>query len=269
MAGHGVEVRPICVQHSQWNSSLEPASSQRHSPTQAYQWVIRLGMRQIKGMRKEHVDQIQHARSKNIFTDLVDFTRRSALPRPALALLAESGALFSLEKNRRKARWHLQGTLDLPLFRGLLPDTDPVPIRSPTAEEELKSDFQTTGLSICHDPVAMLRPILNRRGVITAAQVMESNSNALVRVAGIISHRQRPKTASGIIFMTLEDETGMLNLVVKPHLFQRQRKLILGRNMLQVTARIQRDGLSISLLCLSFRPIQDEDSVQTTSRDFR
>ena len=266
---HGVEVHPICVQHSQWDSSLEPSTLEHSSPTPRPRWAIRLGLRQIKGMRQEHADALRHARHHHNFTDLNDFARRSKLPRSALALLAESGALSCLENNRRQARWALQGTFDLPLFRGLVPDTDPTAIRPPTAEEELKSDFQSTGLSIHHDPVAMLRPLLTSRGVLTAAQVMTTQSNTLVRVAGIISHRQRPKTASGIIFMTLEDETGMLNLVVKPNLFQRQRSLILGRNMLQMTARVQRDGLSISLLCLSFRPIQDEDSVQPTSRDFR
>jgi len=231
--------------------------------------ALRLGLRQIKGLGQEQGHAIEKAREQAPFLDIVDLARRAGLLRQSLSLLAQAGALERLEANRRQALWTVRGMLELPLFRGLLADSDPAPLRAPTAQEELADDFQTTGLSVHHDPMRMLRPNLEQQGVSTAAQILQCKNEDMVRAAGIISHRQRPGTASGILFMTLEDETGMLNLVVKPHLFKRQRKIILSRNMLQLTARVQRDGLSVSLLCLSFRPIQPVDSIQPSSRDFR
>ncbi|HCH62519.1 MAG TPA: hypothetical protein DFR83_06940, partial [Deltaproteobacteria bacterium] len=106
-------------------------------------------------------------------------------------------------------------------------------------------------------------------GILPASSVLEQPANTIVDAAGIVSNRQRPGTASGIVFMTLEDETGMLNLVVKPGLFDRQRALILGENMLQVCAKLQRDGASVSLLCLRFSPLSLAPRVGTRSRDFR
>jgi error-prone DNA polymerase len=228
-----------------------------------------MGLRQIKGLQKDQAEAIVEARESAPFADMVDLARRAGLHRKSLSLLARSGALEQLETNRRQALWTVRGMLDLPLFRGLLATSEPVELQAPGPQEELADDFQSTGFSVHHDPMGMLRPLLEKRGVSTAAQVLQHKNGEMVRAAGIISHRQRPGTASGILFMTLEDETGMLNLVVKPRLFQRQRKLILGRNLLQITARVQREGLSISLLCLSFRPIQDTDQVQPSSRDFR
>jgi error-prone DNA polymerase len=135
--------------------------------------------------------------------------------------------------------------------------------------DDMREEFALIGLSVDKDPIAMVRPALHARGFRSACEALASRKDQLIRVAGIISHRQRPGTASGMIFMTLEDETGMLNLVVRPHLFERQRRIILGHNLLEVTARTQRDGDAFSLLCFSFAPLRSAPHVQTTSRDFR
>jgi error-prone DNA polymerase len=258
---HDIEIRPICVQSSQWDSTLERAGGSSHA--------IRLGLRQIKGLRREHAESIASERAHAPFDDLADLARRTAIPREGLSLLARSGALSSVESHRRQALWSVAGLMDLPLFRGLLTESEPAELPVASPQEELAEDFEITGLSVQHDPMRMLRPMLSDRGVSTASQILSKENGELVRAAGIISHRQRPGTASGIVFMTLEDETGMLNLVVKPRLLKRQRQLILGRNMLQLTARVQRDGLSLSLLCLSFLPIREVDLIRTRSRDFR
>jgi len=135
--------------------------------------------------------------------------------------------------------------------------------------ESLQSDYKSLGLSLTHNPVGMMREQLQRKGVLSAEHVLTCADKRTVQVAGMVSHRQRPSTASGVVFMTMEDETGMLNIVVKPRLFEKQRQIILDHNLLQVTARVQRDGDSVSLLALRFSPLELPVTVQPQSRDFR
>ena len=115
----------------------------------------------------------------------------------------------------------------------------------------------------------MVRSQLMQEGFVAASEVNKMDNGRTIQVAGIVAHRQRPNTANGIIFMTLEDETGLLNIVVKPHTFERQRQTILQHNLLKVTARIQRDGDSISLLASHFSPLDTHQPDNIKSRDFR
>ena len=273
---HGVDVLSVCVNHSAWDSTLEDRSA--HDPARRQvicgqdlpEMGIRLGLSRIKGMRSDDAEVLCAARVRGgPFVDLGDLARRTALRRDALARLARADALACLGLNRRQALWAVEGLFDLPLFRGLARREAPAPIPAPTPEEELQGDFATTGLSLSHDPAGLLRGHLSDKGFSTAADILDMPAGRVVKAAGIVSNRQRPGTASGIVFMTLEDETGMLNLVIKPRLLERQRSLILGANLLCVTARIQREGDSISLLSLAFREFPRPEAVQVRSRDFR
>ncbi len=270
---HGVAVRAISVFDSDWDCTLEDAEDPPARPpaedAPAPARALRLGLRLVKGLREAGARALVAARQQRPFTDIGDLFRRAGLRREELAAVARAGGLDGFGMNRREAVWAVEGLYDLPLFQGMLRPGEPALLPAPTAVDELREDFRMAGLSVHHDPTEMARPRLAAAGILSAAQVREKPANAVVKVAGIVSNRQRPGTASGIVFMTLEDETGMLNLVVKPGLFQRQRTLILGENMLQAVAKVQRDGESLSLLCLRFARLELVPQVKTRSRDFR
>ena len=267
---HGVCVCPLDARYSSWDCTLESIDGplipiEPHVPERA----LRLGLRLIKGLREDSIRTLEAARREAPFVDIGDLFRRTRLDRREVVLLARAGALDAFSADRRQAVWAAEGLIDLPLFRGVLRREAPPPIPAPQPVDDLREDFRMTGLSVRHDPMAMARDRLTRAGILPASSVLEQPANTIVDAAGIVSNRQRPGTASGIVFMTLEDETGMLNLVVKPGLFDRQRALILGENMLQVCAKLQRDGASVSLLCLRFSPLSLAPRVGTRSRDFR
>jgi len=267
---HGVDVRSIDVRWSDWDCTLElparpgPAPFRPDTPERA----LRLGMRLVKGLREEHIESLVEARSERAFSDIGDLFRRTCLERREVVLLARAGALDAFADDRRQAVWAAEGLVDLPLFRGLLRQEPTAGLPRPGPVDELREDFRVVGLSVRHDPTGLVREDLERSGVLSAAVVLQKPAHAIIDAAGIVSNRQRPGTASGVVFMTLEDETGMLNLVVKPKLFDRQRALILSENMLRVRARVQRDGDSVSLLCLRFSKLSLVPKVKTRSRDF-
>ncbi len=268
---HGVRVLPVQVQKSDWDSRLEPTGGRvtvlgHDLPEMA----LRLGFRLIKGLPEAAGRAIVTAREQGgEFQGIGDLARRAGLRRDLLARLARADALAPFGLDRRKALWAVEGLYDMPLFAGLMRDEGPPPLRAPSPEDELAEDFGSVGLSLLRDPAGLVREELGAMGYETAADILQQPDGAVVKAAGIVSNRQRPGTASGIVFMTLEDETGMLNLVIKPKLLDAQRKLILGSNLLRVTARVQREGDSISLLALRFRPFDIAAQVGVTSRDFR
>ncbi len=273
---HDVIVRPVCVQRSRWDATLEdrtgddPSATRRVLGRELPDMALRLGLRLVKGLRAEAAQRVEAARDGGgPFLDLSDLARRADLRRDELGRLARADALAAFGLDRRQALWAVEGIYDLPLFRGIARRETPPPLPALTHEDELQADFRTTGLSLLRDPAGLVRPQLTEAGYQTAARILQRRAGAVVKAAGIVSNRQRPGTASGIVFMTLEDETGMLNLVIKPRLLERQRQLILSQNLLRVTARVQRDGDSISLLALSFRSFSMAAPVDTRSRDFR
>jgi error-prone DNA polymerase len=257
---HGVEVRPVDLQVSDWDCTLEPGAG---GP------ALRLGLRLVQGLREDAVRAALVARADAPFGHLADLLRRTPLQRAELVALARAGALDAFGPDRRQVVWAAEGLIDLPLFRGLRRDEPPAPLPAPTAVDDLLEDFRMVGLSIRHDPLQMARSELRRTGHLSIAELLTRPDGARVRVAGLVSNRQRPGTASGVLFMTLEDETGMLNLVVWPKLFEQQRQLILGHNLLRVQGRLQRDGGSVSLLCARFSPLESAPAVHSPSRDFR
>ncbi len=285
---HGVEVRPVDVTVSGWDCSLEgqspgsppiggPLPDGRGAP------ALRLGLRLVAGLGETAGRVIENARKERPFRDVADLGARTALPREVLARLARADALKALgplpkdtreqEKpadwDRRQAQWAVQGLYDLPLFRGLARKEEPPPLARPSPVEELEADYKSVGLSVTRHPVGLLRGKLDRRGVRMARALASVPDGDMVRVAGLVTHRQRPGTANGMVFMTMEDETGMINLVVRPDTFERQRALIISENLLMVRGKLQRQGEAMSILARQFFPLSLGKPLETSSRDFR
>lgn len=221
---HDVQVVPADVNHSHWDVTLEPTSQ---SDKSAYR--VRLGLRMIRGLQERIGRSIQAEReARGCFRDVADFTRRTRLGQAIVSQLAEAAALESLSGDRRAAYWQAlaqdQSGRALPLLEAAQAESDdplPATLKPMEAIEEVYADYQTTGLSLRAHPVSFVRAQLNRMRVTLANQLKTNRDNKFVRVAGLVLLRQRPGTAKGITFVTLEDETGSINLVIRPDVWDR------------------------------------------------
>ncbi|WP_282096794.1 error-prone DNA polymerase [Epibacterium ulvae] len=246
---HGVETRPICVNHSDWDNTLE----RRPDGTLA----LRLGFRQIKGLKEEDADWIVAARG-NGYPDPEALWLRAGLHPDVLTRLAEADAFSDMGLTRRDALWQvkaIQSPKPLPLFN------DPIDgenIHEPQAAlpimqlgEEVVEDYVSTRLTLRAHPMELLRPTLP--GLVTHTSLQKI---ALGRysVCGLVITRQRPGTASGVIFLTLEDETGVSNVVVWRNVYERFRRIVMGGRLLRVTGYLQREGIVVHLIA---QDIQD------------
>jgi error-prone DNA polymerase len=213
-ATHGVAVCPVDVNLSEWDCTLESYSS---SP------ALRLGFRLVRGLPEARVRAITLAREAGAFRSIANFARRTQLNRPQLARLAAADAFGSLGLDRRTALWHvLSAGEEMPLFAEL-EDTEEhtPPLTLMPLDEQVRADYDSTGLSLKAHPIGLLRPQLDALRVLSAKALERAQDKAVVRVAGLVLVRQRPATAKGIIFATLEDETGMINLIIRPAVWQR------------------------------------------------
>jgi error-prone DNA polymerase len=234
---HGVEVRPVDVRRSDWDCTLEGGA-------------LRLGLREVRGLQQAHAEAVASGRPSSGDADLRGLVRRARLSRGALVRLARAGALDGLCGDRRQAEWEVQAlsTTDAgDLFHGELLDASPQPGGKPSLVERVVEDYRHTGLSLEKHPVALLRDYLNSRRALTAAGLQEAPHKARVRMGGLVTCRQRPPTAKGVAFLTLEDETGMANLVVPSATFERQRSLVLGASFLLAEGRVERNGKVVNL----------------------
>lgn len=233
---HGVEVRPPDVCYSDWDSTLETGHDGEP--------VLRLGLREVKGMQEESAQAITQARAAKPFPNVNDLIRRAELNRHQRAVLADADALATLAGHRHQARWAVQGVEDLPPLLATATIRDEhAELRTPTAGEDVLADYRTLGLSLKHHPLALLRPRLHAERFLTAQALTALPHKRRARGAGLITLRQRPETAAGVIFMTLEDETGMINLVIWRDLAVRQRREILESRLLGVDGVIEREGI--------------------------
>ena len=220
---HGVHVLPIDVNDSDWDLTLERGPS-NGNPTNDFR--LRLGMRLIVGFSQRHAEQIMTERLTSRFTSVEDFTRRTRLNRLLVTRLADADALASLGRDRRGALWEALAqehhAKDLPLFDSLAAqDDEPVALPRLQPLENVFADYETTGLTLRQHPLSFYRHALQQRRVVTAAELANVPNNRLVRVAGLVLLRQRPSTAKGITFVTLEDETGTANLVLHQAIWDR------------------------------------------------
>ena len=266
---HGLEVRPVCVQRSAWDASLERMDEEG--------LALRLGFRQVRGMGRESARAIEEARaSGGLFQGVLDLARRARVPRKALKVLSSAGALGSLDLSRRASHWAVQGLRATgPLMDRWVGSGAPSTLKEESPQEALWEDLHAVGWSGQGHPLEGFRVELEARGCVTLAALRSMPSGAKVLVAGLVSSRQRPKTANGVVFMALEDETGMLNVVIWPSVWDRFRQLARHMSALCVEGTLQREGLALSLVARSFRRIfpaqkeaRDVGHLPISSHDF-
>ncbi len=250
---HGVEVRPIDVNASRWTCELEPADGDAtafpEGGQQPPQPRLRLGFELVRGLRRDSVDRLVAARDLP-YTSVADLARRSRVPRHELTRLALAGALNALCEHRRNALWdlHALGPFDADdLFFGLPMAADRATFPAMTQDERVTADYQTTSLSLEAHPVALLRPQLKTRGAITARQLLEVPSGRHARLGGIIIVRQRPPTAKGFTFLSVEDETGIANFIIEPRNFERFRQELTATPLVVGSGRVERTGKVVNL----------------------
>ena len=234
---HGVQVRPICVNASRWDCTLEPATG----PYKA----IRLGLRMAKGLAAAHGAALVFNRGDAPYSDIQDLHRRGRIPASALERLAEADAFGALKLDRRGALWHVRALQDteLPLFAAREDLHEPATTLLPMKPgREVVEDYRSMGLTLRQHPVSFLRATLAHQNTITTAALAGKRDGQRVNLAGIVLVRQKPGSAKGVMFITIEDETGHANLVVWASVFERQRSLILSASMIGVRGRLQREG---------------------------
>jgi len=230
---HGIAVRPVDVRHSDWEGTLEPDP---RDPTQ--QPAIRIGFNQVRGFAKTAAERIMIARAREPFRHLDDLAWRARLDRGAMQRLAEADALRGLAGHRHRARWAADGLeTTLPLFAGLAPVEDAITLRPPTVGEAMLADYASTGTTLGPHPIALLRAQLRARRCRPSRELASLPHGARIRHAGLVTLRQRPLTAQGVTFMSLEDEDSTVNVVVWASLAERQRRELVGAQLLAVDGR--------------------------------
>jgi error-prone DNA polymerase len=249
---HGVEVRPVDVLVCDWDCTLERGAES--------QPAIRLGLRMIKGLPETAAERLVEARRSlwgntnheprtTYHGSFEDLARTAALSRHDMNALAAAGALASIVGHRRQAVWTVTGVETRPPVLEDAPIFDITPsLSSPSEGQDLVADYASLGLSLGRHPMALLRPRLDRLRMVTATQLKQLPHGKLTCAAGIVIGRQRPDTASGVIFVTLEDETGMINVVVWRDVAERQRRALLGSQLLAVHGVLERQGGVIHLI---------------------
>ena len=257
---HGIEVRPVDVRHSGWDCALEDAGAQP---------AIRLGLRMIHGFRQADAQRIEAARP---FDSVEDLVLRAGLDARARERLADAGALHGLAGHRHRARWAVAGVEpQLPLFAGLAArEETPVSLPLPTVSEELFTDYATLGTTLGPHPLALLRSQLKTMRCRSSRESLDIEPGRPVSVAGLVIGRQRPQTASGVIFVTLEDEFGLINVIVWHDLAERQRRVLVQSQLLRIDGHLEAaDGIRhvIAGRLTDLTPLLTGLNVR--SRDFR
>jgi error-prone DNA polymerase len=266
---HGVEIRPADVNISAYDSTLEDGTWAaadhvwpRHAAMKPDIWTrkaMRLGLRQVEGLPKKDAERIVQLRGEG-FSSVRDLWLRTRVPVASLEKLARADAFSCFGLNRREALWAVKGLIGthgaetLPLFAAhpalLPPGEEPAGLPLMQPGEEVIHDYATLSLSLKGHPVQFLRPMLLERGTTKAQNLVTVTPGHRVEVAGLVLVRQRPGTASGVIFVTLEDETGVANIVVWPKLFEndQMRKTLLSSRMLAIRGQLQREGDVIHII---------------------
>ncbi|MDX5410816.1 MAG: error-prone DNA polymerase, partial [Thauera sp.] len=282
---HGVEVRAADVTVSEWDCTLEPTAQHATDPPPAPpgtpsaqpapcpplaahthpasspgapdanaspvrpQPAVRLGLRMIRGLAHDAAERIAATRRARAFSDVQDLAARARLDAGDLRTLAAGGALATLAGHRRQALWQASGATPLP---GLLADAPggdvAAALEAPAETEDLLADYARLGFTLGRHPLSFVRVQLARLRFLTAADIALAPDRMLARGAGLVTCRQRPGTAKGTLFVTLEDETGLTNVIVRPELFEQQRRILLGARLMGVFGQISRQGRVVHLV---------------------
>ncbi|TLX21523.1 error-prone DNA polymerase [Thermomonas fusca] len=230
---HGVEVRPVDVRHSDWDCTLEP--DRRGA------FALRMGLCMVKGFNEDSARRIERARAAQAFTDVADLSERAALDSRAREALADAGALRGLAGHRHRARWEVAGVEEQRplLVAATRPREIQVALPLPTAGEDLFADYATVGTTLGRHPLARLRAQLRARRCRSSRELPRIPSGRHIAAAGLVVGRQRPQTASGVTFVTLEDEHGMINVVVWKQVADQQRQPFLESKLMMVEGRLE------------------------------
>ncbi|WP_374349587.1 error-prone DNA polymerase, partial [Chitinimonas sp.] len=259
---HGVEIRPIDIQYSEWDCTLEPPDAPAHA--------IRLGLRLVSGLSEAVGRRIAAHRPAGGYANLDDLQRRAGLNSHSLRQLAAADATASLAGHRRKALWDATG---INLYDDLTrepDDSDPVELPPPSLGADIVSDYASTGLTLRPHPLSLIRAELRKAQLLNAAEIQLCQHGQPARTCGIVVCRQRPSTAAGVTFVTLEDETGNTNVIVWRNLAEKQRKELLGAKLLAVYGVIQRDGDVVHLLAIRLADKSEHlGKLDIESRNFR
>ena len=265
---HQVDVREIDVNRSDWDCTLEYDHGVGTQP------ALRLGFRVIVGMKKVVADRISDARRSGNFASQQDLQRRADVSRKAMMKLAEADAFSSLEQPRRDALWEAMAQQDakheMPLFANITDDESDLELPEMKPSEQVEMDYRTSGLSLKGHPVEFCRDRLNQLGVLSSKDLLNRETGDAVQVAGLVVFRQRPSTAKGVTFVTLEDETGTINLVVYQNIWERFYKIARLSNTWMVSGTVQSEH---SVIHVVVRKLEDLEPYITgnviRSRDFR
>jgi len=236
---HGVAVLPVDVHRSVWDSVLEGDGPGWPAPPDVFAsplQPVRLGLGRIAGLQQDAAERIVAARAQGPFRSAEDLARRAQLDAHQLALLARADALQPLAGHRHQAAWAAAGvdTRATPLLRATRTQEAPAPLAAPDAAATVLADYRATGLSLTQHPVALLRAQLAAFKVQPATVLRGYPDGRLARASGLVTHRQRPGTAKGVVFVTLEDETGSVNIIVWPAVAEAQRRALLASTLLTV-----------------------------------
>ncbi|HWU71159.1 MAG TPA: OB-fold nucleic acid binding domain-containing protein, partial [Pseudoxanthomonas sp.] len=264
---HGIRTLPVDVRYSDWDCTLAFASGNASEDP-----AIRLGLRMIKGFPQDAAERISAARARYSFVDVADLSDRCQLEPRDLAMLADAGALKGLAGHRHRARWKVIGVeKSLPLFDGLAATLEPTPtLPVPTSFEDMRADYATTQTTLGKHPLAFIRSQLSARRYRSSSDLAQTPHGRRVRYAGIVRMRQRPQTASGVTFVTLEDEHGMVNAVVWAHVSERQHRVLVESHLLAIDGRLERvDGVQHLIVDRMENVDALLAGVVARSRDFR
>lgn len=246
---HGVEVRPPEVNASACDSTLEALDPIIGVERAASTPAVRLGLSMIRGLSQESAQGIVAARGAQPYADVADLAQRARLEPAVLQCLAASGALRLLAGHRRQAVWQAAGNAPLPgILDGAAARESMLALQQPSEAEELRADYHRLGFTLGRHPLALLRDTLRGLRFLSASEIVQCTDRMLARGAGIVTCRQRPGTAKGTLFITLEDETGLTNVIVRPELIERQRRALLGARLLGVYGQISRQGKVVHLI---------------------
>ncbi len=265
---HHVEVRPPDVNASDWDCTLEKTDSPR--------CALRLGFRQVAGLAEKDMLRMVERRTTP-YLDPADLWRRGGLTKRQILALARADAFASMGLSRRDVLWAVRAFSEasLPLLDARPAERDPEPevtLPALTLGEQVVDDYATISMSLRSHPLALLRPMLSERRVSRTDKLLDSRDDDRFTLAGLVLVRQRPGTASGVVFVTIEDEAGIANLVVWPRVFEAHRRIVMGSRLLGVSGRVQREGLVIHLVAeklwdwsVELDGIADLDTVKLTN----
>jgi error-prone DNA polymerase len=262
---HGLRVLPVDVTRSEWKCTVVPSDGD---------YGLRLGFNYVRGLRKSSADALVAARLERSFANIQDFVRRAPeLSKEELRDLAEIGALNFIDSSRRSHRrdalWHSEAAARPvgPLLEPLEPSSELAPLSTMTIEERIAADFRGTGLTVGRHPMAQRRAELNERRVLPAAALANHRDGEWVRVAGSVICRQRPGTAKGFVFLSMEDETGIANVIVTPDLFDEYKLTLVSAPYLLIEGLLQNQQDVVSVRARRIEPLTFTDPA-IKSKDF-